>query len=166
MVFPYMIIFIIGYNINKCSKKIILNCSLFCFFVYALYAICYYVTTGEYQNTQIAKNPPMLYYTSYAMAVTFLLYAYRKKIQNVFKVLKIYNVACYLGSHTIWIYFWHILFLDISFKISDYCFVRFFIVYILAVLVSLIQVKTVNALTKKYGENSRLSRNLKLIFIG
>lgn len=165
MTIPYIIVFTIGYNIHIYSKNDILLNSFLLFSVYITYAIYYIVTLGEYQNTSVAKYPPMLYYTSYAMAVILILYVYRGIIQNVLKVMNLENAVCYLGSHTIWIYFWHIPFVNIGFLISDNSLFRYVFVYAMAIILTMTQEKIITQLINT-SHNSSWRRNLKLIFIG
>lgn len=164
MVIPYISIFTFGLIANKVSKKSLLLMAAFFMCIYIGYAIYYINTMGDYQLTSIQKYPPKLYYSSYAISLSLLLYVFRRKILSFCSMIKVVSIFEFLGSHTIWIYFWHIpLIKPIMIIPSDS--LRFFIVITTATAITYLQTKIVNKVIIKIKKDS-IKRNLRIIFIG
>lgn len=163
---PYILIFAIGYKLLKLSvKQIIVLGSIF-FVIYLLYAIYYLNINGGYVLTGKYKYPPQLYYTSYAMTVCLILWGIRRKILKFLGYLpkQIVQLFCFIGSHTMWIYLWHIPLVDAigrSFSTS----IRFIFVYTIALLITFIQCRFVYWVIGKLKSESFI-KNIKVIFIG
>lgn len=162
---PYIIIFIMGYVVHLYTKQNMLYISLFAFGTYCILAVSYIIQTETYQNTSVAKYPPMLYYTSYAIAVVMILFAYKNKIQMAFHMLKLETLTTFVGTHSIWIYFWHIPIINIGLKISDNYLIRYLFVYTVAVAITSMQVQMVNYITQLI-RNDNIKKNVKQIFLG
>lgn len=101
-IIPYGCLFGLGLRLPTLSKKsiqviVIINFVLFCVFLL------------KYSpDTQLYKYPPRLYYLSYSVFVSLLLYL----LLSV-KPLKILsnNMILFISSPSMWIYLWHIWFI-------------------------------------------------------
>lgn len=83
----------------------------FCVF---LILFCYYrIDHGFIVLTSEYKYPPRLYYTSYGLGCTLVMWNYRTKIESFFNLIHIKQFAQFVGSHTFWLYLWHIPMVDI-----------------------------------------------------
>ena len=80
--------------------------SIMFFIIFIVSSICIFSIYSALQPTQIMKYPPTIYYISYALFVSFLLLGIFKRI-NVKKV----DFIEFCSRSSLWIYFWHILFL-------------------------------------------------------
>lgn len=109
MAIPYILIFGFGTVVMSISRKNLWWMMVAFAVVYVAYAVWYWYLTGEYQGTHICKYPPRLYYTSYAMMCVVLLWQCRKEIANVLRWMHLDGLFVFIGSHTMWIYFWHII---------------------------------------------------------
>lgn len=164
MTIPYISIFTIGLLARRGSKQFLLSISFIMLAIYSAYAIYYYNNSGCYLLTQIAKYPPKLYYTSYALGMVLLLYLLREKIHNLVIGLRLEKLFGFIGSHTIWIYFWHIPFLFVL-SIFPNPIVRFFCVAFIAISATYLQVKFINLIISRI-KNESLKKNLKILFLG
>lgn len=165
MMLPYSIIFATGILMKRLERKKILLLSFIFFSIYIALAILIFYKTGLYKNTQIHKYPPRLYYMSYAWGVILLLYSFRDSIVHVFEKIGILKSVCFIGSHTLWIYLWHIPFVElVNGRFNSI--IRFFFVYFSAILIVIIQ----DLIVQKFLNSSSLAnptkKDIKLIFIG
>lgn len=149
-IIPYGLLTYLGYNYSSYKKKtkiLIIVCSSFLFIVFAVY---YAIKNGNFQLVQIAKYPPRVYYLSYGVACSFSFLFYCER-----KSLKIYNNPAinFISSHSMWIYLWHILFLDVYdyWHLPNIWYVKLLIVYS-AACVMVIAVNTIlNQIERKHS---------------
>lgn len=157
-VVPYGIIYFLGMITTKTSYKTDLLISMISLATLLISGYVLYTTTGIIQPTQMMKYPPTIYYISYALFVSMLLFAIFKKIN-----LKSNRVVDFCSKSSLWIYLWHILFLTILpllFGELDWI-LTFFIVLICSIAITYIQNKIVDFLIGKGA-----SRNVLKIFKG
>lgn len=164
MVIPYISIFMIGLVVNKFSKKYLILLSAFFAIIYIGYVIYNIQIMGGYQLTSIQKYPPKLYYTSYAISVSLLLYCIKNYILVFCSRFKAVAVCEFIGSHTLWIYFWHIPMIRPVLIIHN-DFVRFAVVILTAIAITYCQEKIVNKLCYKI-KSVTIQKFLRTIFIG
>ena len=148
-IIPYGVITFIGYNFEKISNKkrillIIINLILF-----SLIGYYYFIKTGSLQLVQIAKYPPRIYYLSYGLLCSILLMSICSKYN--FKVFD-NKIICYISHHSMWIYLWHILILDIykHFHLPELWYIKLLIVYIVAIIVVIVINKIIDIIEKKH----------------
>ena len=160
---PYLLIFSIGCQLKDMSNKKIILISTCCLLTYLLFVCYYYWMDGEYILTQAKKYPPQLYYTSYALACCFLLWFFRLEITNILPT-RVREFCVYVGSHTMWIYLWHIPFVTVV-KDIDNAIARYLLVYGLALFITYIQTQLVNKITLRIKQENVI-RLIKTVFIG
>ena len=78
--------------------------------------------------------------------------------------IRLRQFAVFVGSHTFWIYLWHIPIVDYMIRRYDsfICFVTAYFLPIIIVVIQTMFVKTSSSLIK----NQTVSKYLKMIFIG
>jgi peptidoglycan/LPS O-acetylase OafA/YrhL len=165
MTIPYVLFFAIGTMTDKMTNKHFLIVLAVSALVYVVFAWYYYRETGAYQSTQICKYPPRLYYTSYALAFVCVLWVFRKQIASLFERARISSVFCFIGSHTLWIYFWHIILLLLLGQRINNPLLLFAVVFLVAVGLDYIQVVIIKRIMKMIESNS-LKKNLTTLFLG
>ena len=145
---PYGIITGLAILAAKVAKKyvVLLGTMFICTYI----VIAYASAQPDYVSTQIAKYPPTLYYVSYAMGVSFVLFAISKT--SVFQKMFDKPLLLFISASSLWIYLWHILYLylwklyvpsSISFTI------QFFIVLTLAIATTYLQKKCIRVIIDK-----------------
>ena len=165
MCIPYMMIFSYGAFSDRMTQRKLLIVACFSIVIFVLAAVYYYVETGAFQPTQIRKYPPQIYYTSYAIAITTILWMFRKDITKLCDALRISTIMTFIGSHTLWIYFWHvIILLIVSARISN-SIILFAVVFLLAVILDWFQVRFINRLIS-WANNENIKKNLSIVFLG
>ena len=160
----YIAIFSFGAIANKFNRKELKTIMLIAFAIFVVIALILYCLTGNYINTQDYKYPPQIYYIAYALGTIVLLYLYKDKITAFFKKVSLTRCCTFIGSHTIWIYFWHIIILDMV-KGQYNWGIRFLITIAAATLITLIQNILIQRLSNKIT-NSKIRKNLQILFAG
>lgn len=113
MTLPYGVVYIIGMRINKFSERQISAILSVCVFIFILLSCKYWYEYGRFVTTSEFKYPPRIFYLSYGLFMTLLLWVCRHAIVKVLKQINLSNTAQYIGRHTYWLYLWHIPFVDI-----------------------------------------------------
>lgn len=162
--FPYILVFALGYKVMDFQKKAIMGVMIVCILIYACLSVSY-IDRGCLQ-TQLFKYPPQIYYLSYAMGCSLFLWLVRVKVFLFLLRLspRLVDLISFIGSHTIWIYLWHIPLVSMV-KGMDSAIMRFFVVYILALIIVGCQTRFVEKLLPCV-EDIKLQKNLRMIFIG
>ena len=136
---PYFVIFAWGCVLKRLS---IINLVFLCaasFVVYLVYASYLYHMNGVYILTGQYKYPPRIYYLAYASFAIIIIWVLRNEIQLVACRLKIEKVLGFIGSHTLWIYFWHVLMILIFEPISIHFLCKFIFVLTFSTITTYIQ---------------------------
>lgn len=150
---PYALIFSLGIKAVNMNKRGIIKLAVVNGIVFFSCAIFFFVEKGHFVGTQIFKYPPRIYYVSYALMIIFILYEIREHIVIWFRYLNLLNIATFIGRHTMWMYFWHIIMLLIFKEENDKLF-YFTMVYIATIIITYIQSKSVSYLTRQISNDS------------
>ncbi len=135
-IIPYVFVTYIGYSYYSLIKKqrySIMIISLCCVLALGFY---YFNRLGKVQDFGIAKYPPRIYYISYGVLISYLLLELFRNYS-----FKIYNckLVKYISSHSLWIYLWHILALDIyaKFNLPEVWYLKFIGVFSISIIIVL-----------------------------
>lgn len=127
------------------------------------YGTLLYLKQGHIVVTQAMKYPPSVYYLSYAIFVSALLWFFSERILDVIRYLRFENIMLFISQNSIWIYLWHIPFIkyiDTNFM-SKYGFV-----YLGATCITFLQVWLVSNLLIPKLRNKTAMKNIKMILTG
>lgn len=146
-IIPYGTIAFLGFCYTSFSKKNrLIIMAISCIF-FILCGIIFRIETGMFQNVQISKYPPRLYYIGYGVFVSFLLL----ELCNI-KPLKFYENKWFrfISNHSMWIYLWHILMLELYsiFGFVDVWYIKFVVVYIASMLMTFVVNRLLDILEK------------------
>ena len=135
--------------------------------IFVLIEVVLFLHNNSFVPTQAYKYPPRIYYISYAMGVCCLSYLLRTKLAKITEKLQLKIFFEFIGSHSIWIYFWHVIILDTtqidSLPVSWY--VRFLFVFASALLISYVQDNLLSYVVLNIN-NQPLKKNLLTFFRG
>lgn len=164
MCLPYAVYYCIGMNLSRFSRRQICYGGIVFLSIYIIIAIYLYAKTGVYIPTSKYKYPPQIYYTSYALGSSLILYVIRYKIVSFLDTLRLQKFASFVGSHTFWIYLWHIPLVD--FLVTRYnSLTTFIIVYFTAIIITYLQVSLVECVCCHLNRQN-LCKYIKMVFIG
>lgn len=162
-VIPYGIIFSLGLRfMNLPSLQLIAPAFLFAL-VFAMIAIGLYWKAQEIVYTQAFKYPPQLYYLSYALAVSLIVWCLVDWFMPYLKILILYPVIEFIARNSLWAYLWHIPFVDLFWFEYYY---KYPLVFACACIMTYIQVFLVSSVLIPTLKNQALKKNIKLIFTG
>lgn len=168
-IIPYGCIAGLGLYLSKAGKRSILFLSGIFFILFI--SLAYFYNSNQFTQTQLYKYPPQIYYISYALFVSLLLYLFSKT--NIFKIIFGSGFMLFIGRSSLWIYLWHILFLAIwdilkipvSNLLPKYIAVYLFVLT-LSILMTYIQRRIVYKLLIKYDSRQSIKKFLKETFLG
>lgn len=150
-IIPYGMLTYLGFNYHQFSKKAKNTIITIAALVFILCGMFYWQTHGSFVNVQIAKYPPRLYYLSYGILISFLLFKFCEKVE-----LKIYanRLVLFTSRNSMWLYLWHILALYIYdyLKLPQVWYIKFLIVYFVAATI----VTTINKLLNLVEKNKKI----------
>ncbi len=116
--------------------------------VFAGMAVYYRVTQGMLLSVQVAKYPARFYYLSYGIGCSFLLLSFCEKVH-----LRIYGHPWirFISAHSLWIYLWHILVLEIYrlFHLPDNWMIKWVIVFTCSILFTFLINRAVDVMEKR-----------------
>lgn len=150
MTLGYSIVAYVGIILSRLHGKQIFTFGCLFFIIFALISTIYYYYYGYFLDLSERKYPPSLYYVSYGLGVSLILFSIRDSISKVVSGEWIKRVISFIGSHTMWIYLWHIPFFSLSFGLFTW-YIRFFIILLAPMVVVLIQSYIVNFLSCRNG---------------
>ncbi len=144
---PYGILTLIGMNYDelpKAPKRMLFLFSMGTFFAIL---VLFYIKTGAVKNMAIFKYPPRIYFLSYGVFMSILLIEIASR-----KHLQVYDnkLVTFIGKSTLWIYLWHILFLNLFdwFGVLKCWWIRFIILVLLSCVVTFVQNAILDMLDK------------------
>ncbi len=164
--FSYLCILVAGSIMNNLTKKQQIEYAIGFFIIFCLFILFFFYKENGLRLTQRDKYPPTLYYFSYALLATFFLFII-KDYQLVKKISQNKTIG-FIGSHTLWIYLWHWIFVHACFRLfhstENWNWVlNFLICYMGGTVTTYIQSILVEKFIKK---NTRRQRILHKIFTG
>lgn len=116
---PYVIVFLFGMLAKGTSRKQLTWMTFAWMAVFAGLAVWKFRSTGQFVNTGTCKYPPQLYYLAYGLGCIGVLWLVKDGLMALLgRIPFLEKPAVFIGSHTMWIYLWHILFLEFM---SDFC---------------------------------------------
>ena len=163
---PYIVVFLFGMLANRTDRKWMLLITLAWLVVYALLAVWKFSATGHYVDTGSCKYPPRMYYLAYGMGCIGILWLIKDGLMKCLKrVPFLEKLLVFMGSHTMWIYLWHILFLEfvgffcrhaagvVRFTHLPFWFARFAFVLVLSCLLTYLQSLIVTRWRSSHPDN-------------
>jgi peptidoglycan/LPS O-acetylase OafA/YrhL len=161
-VIPYGILFAIGLRMANAAKHQLYVITGISLGIFAIAGMGLFLFNGEFIPTQSLKYPPSIYYFSYAVFVSSLLWIYSDKIEYFFEKINIKNVVLFIASNSIWIYLWHIPLIK---NIHTQYVLKFFIVFFTAVVITYLQTLLISHLLERI-DRVELKKNIKILFTG
>lgn len=160
MTLGYAIISYAGITIAQFSNMTIFKIGISFICIFVILVILLRIRYGHFVNIQSMKYPPRLYYICFGLACSSLLYATRNRISYFIHNSLLRSFISFIGSHTLWIYLWHIPIIT-HFMHSYTWHIRFFIIFFIATIITYIQTKIIEFIDNKYKLPI-----LKKVFIG
>lgn len=160
---PYLVVFCIGSYINKMSRSSVAAMMIISMLAFTTLALITKKDTGELQSLAVYKYPPQAYYMTYGISMALLLWLIRGRIVLLFDKIKILGAVEFIGSHTMWIYFWHIFILVYVAEFITIAAIRFLVVFVFSCLLTYVQSLLVKNMALRF-ENESTRKKLLMLF--
>jgi fucose 4-O-acetylase-like acetyltransferase len=173
---PYGVVFGIGMIITRLNKNELLKIGGVLLIFFGVMAYSFYLQQEKLVGTQDYKYPPTIYYLSYAVGISLILFVCTKFIVNKNNLLKnglVVQTITFIGSSTLWIFLWHMFLLNIwrSLRdgsmhalLSNKLFVYLCIV-IISIFITFLQKLIITIMINKLKPNEKMEELLKVIFL-
>lgn len=152
----YGVCFGLGFIVEELDKKDYMILVCFNLMAFVFLTIYFYLKYGKFITSNQFKYPPEIYYISYGLTLSLSLFYffYKTKCGNKFNKIKC-NILTFVGSHTMWIYLWHIPIIKIlNLWHFDNWILKFIVLLVFPIIItkiqSLIIKKTKNNMLIKY----------------
>lgn len=145
----YSVLFVLGLRMGRDTSQTIgrVLAGLICLLILCAFTA---KTGGQWWLVNNYKYPPRLYYVTFGSVMSLLLLLlFRSKRQLVG-----YALPMFIARNTIWIYLWHIPFIQLTGRLFQEWFIRYPIAYICATAICYFQVRIVEFLMKRHGHKS------------
>lgn len=159
---PYGIIFAIGLRMTQLNEKQLTHFVILSLATFVSLALGLYVMEGVFVPTQDLKYPPALYYVSYALFVSCLLWMLREKIELLIDKLKLKPFVLFCAQNSIWIYLWHIPLVK---NLHGNFALKYLIAFSVATMAAFIQIWLLNRLLENV-QSAALRKNFRAVFSG
>ncbi len=114
LLIPYGCMLGLGMVLTRMNRQSILAASAIFLIIFLTLTLYHFCVSGKFVATQSYKDPPTLYYLSYAIFVSMLAYyVVDKFLGNYFTLLSeresfLIKWISFVSSSSLWIYLWHI----------------------------------------------------------
>ena len=159
---PYGIIFALGLRITQLNTSQLNTIAFASLATFIFACIALFLFNGEFISTQSLKYPPSIYYFSYALFISSLLWLNSQHIDHVIERLKIKDFVLFTARNSIWVYLWHIPLVK---TIHTHFLLKYFIAFGVAAAVTYVQVSIVSHLLNRI-QSAGLRKNIKMLFTG
>ncbi len=143
----------IGMNLKEWDSKKVLKFAILFIAIFVIIAVTKTLLGGVFQPISKEKYPPTLYYLSYGIGITLLLYYLIGK-KNIFNIKVKLNkpFIIFVSTHTMWIYLWHIFYLTcINYTLNNiHWLVKYVAIVIASIITTYVQSKLVNKIKYKF----------------
>lgn len=138
----YGLIFALGMRLRKMSSKELWAVGCVSFLVFLVFCGQNYMQQGHFVQTQQYKYPPSAYYVSYALAASVVIFCLADYICKFLgRHLWLEGIAMFIAQNSLWIYFWHTIFLLVVLRFHYQGFlIKYFEVYFLSAFTVFVQV--------------------------
>lgn len=147
-IIPYGILTYLGCNYCQMRERTKYLIAIVSFFSFSVLFVYYWITSGSPQLVSIAKYPPRMYYLGYGITCSFGLLLLCERCN--FKVFDKFLIR-YISMHSMWIYLWHILVLDLYrfLKLPEIWYIKLFVVYGISIVIVLVVNKCLDLINRK-----------------
>ena len=169
VLFEHFVLYGIGYGLIAAfgmRLKFLSSKEIYLWIVIFLTIFLSFMSYYNFSPTQNYKYPPQLYYISYGMFVSLLLYV----TLNIKLVHTLFNnkFIMFIAQHSIWLYFWHIIFIyllkffgeNLSLVANNFI-TRFGFIFFCALFITYIH----NLMKKKLFNSSENIKGLRKVVI-
>jgi len=162
----YSLVFALGLRLMRFSPKTVFWIATSSLGVFIIYCAYLYRHLGHFEATQNYKSPPGIYYLSYSIALSLISWLVMKPLLKNTESGFIEKIWLFIAQNTLWIYFWHIVFLKIWPFGQFNLLTNYLGIYLAAIVTYLIQFVIIRRFILPRIYNVSLKKNLQSFLIG
>lgn len=162
-IIPYAIIFSLGIRLCLLTLRELLKLTACLWLIFGIIFVINFVLQERLVYTQAFKYPPQLYYLTYALGVSCIIWMMSEGIISLVKKARTYFLIEFISQNSLWIYLWHIPFIEIY---DMKFFYEYPLVTISACLVAYVQVTIVKSYLTQNMKSQAAKRNLHMLLTG
>ena len=165
--FSYSLVFAVGIRLLEMNRREIKSLAAIFLTLFLSIGLVFWIDNNGFVATQYYKYPPSMYYFSYALFVSLLLFYCRHRLAESLKNTLLELPLLFISRNSIWIYLWHIPLAQLLPKIVEDNFLLLYgLVFSIAVIVVFFQVFFVERILAHCVSNAVLNRNIKAVLTG
>lgn len=158
----YVVVFCVGLYVFLSGYKRIASMIAVFFIIFLSVEIWSLLNTGTLARTQDFKYPPSVFYFSYSIIISGMLWIAMGKFPELISKFSTLPLVTFMASNSIWIYLWHIPFVE---YIDAPYYIKYCYAVIFPVLIVYLQVASVNYAVKYISDN-RIARVVCRVLTG
>lgn len=163
----YSLLFALGLRITSLNKSQIAKLSLANLALFIVICSRSFLIYGQYISLEQFKNPPSIYYFSYSIFMFSILWMYSAEIEYMLEKLELKSLVLFVAQNSLWIYFWHILFVNIFLKLPNVNFVlKYLVIFSMSAFLTYCQVWIVSNVIAPHISSTTLQKNIKALLTG
>ncbi|OKH35950.1 hypothetical protein NIES2101_37345 [Calothrix sp. HK-06] len=163
----YSLLFMLGLRIPSLVKSQIIKISIANLTLFILISFGLFITYGKFIPTQDLKYPPSIYYFSYAIFISSILWIYSVDIDNILIKIKLIGLVLFIAQNSLWIYLWHIPFIKMFVEVVETnFFLKYLITFSMSAFITYCQVWIVNNVITRHITNATFNKNIKALLTG
>lgn len=160
---PLGVVFALGLRLAYIKRSNVLKLAIALLIIFSGLGLRYYLLSGKMVQTQQYKYPPGLYYLSYALGLSLILWLISDRLVAWVESSGVSKLVYFIAENSIWIYLWHIPFIEL---VALPFYGKFVIVYTAAVFITYIQVAGVTKYILPKISNIQWRKNVLQILTG
>jgi fucose 4-O-acetylase-like acetyltransferase len=162
-IIPYSILFALGLRIPSLTQAQIGRIIFTSIALFILIGLGMLLSLGTILPTQQFKYPPSIYYFSYAIVVSLMLWLLGEKIESVLNHLGLLGPVLFVGKNSIWIYLWHIPLVEL---VHTNFVLKYIIVFSISAILTWIQVWIVDRVITRHISDPVKNKNIRMLLTG
>lgn len=160
---PFALLFALGLRVPAMTRPTQLRFLALFTAVFVLLASWFFWQNGGFQRTQSFKYPPQHYYLAYALMCAFFLWLLAEPLLRALRSSRLLGFVLFAGSNSIWIYLWHIFFLQIFTQSWGQ---KYLLVFACSAVVTWIQVSLIQRYWLPRVSSAGAKRNIRALLTG
>jgi fucose 4-O-acetylase-like acetyltransferase len=160
---PFALLFALGLRIPAMPKAELGRLLGIFTAIFLLFALWFFWQKGSFVRTQLFKYPPQHYYLAYALMCAFALWLMAEPLLKVLRSSRLIGFVLFAGSNSIWIYLWHIFFLQI---VEQSWGMKYLLVFACSALLTWLQVTLIQRYWLPRVRDPGVKRNIRALLTG
>jgi fucose 4-O-acetylase-like acetyltransferase len=159
----FSLLFAVGIRFQQYSKLNIAAISIVSAIIWILYGIYYFQKQDKFVSMLHYKYPPTFYFLSYGLLASIICFFMSQYIIGLKSIIR---PLLFIGRNTLWIYFWHIVFIRIFGVTKGNWIMDYIVIFGSAFLAFYIQYFIINKLILPNVQSQTVQRNIKMFLTG